>query len=147
MSPYPKASQKTYTYRRISVGATVFALIFTLCLPAGRILEPRVSKTDAWTKAEVKHITKLIWNKTDREWRCLDLLNIQESQWDWKSRNPRSGAYGIAQALPPSKYNVISKDWRHNPITQVIWQKKYIEERYSGKPCYAWHHEQKRGWY
>jgi len=147
MSTNSKTSERIYTYRRISVGASCLALIFTLCLPAGRILEPGVSTKHEWTKAEVKRTTKLIWNTSEQEWKCLDQLNRHESQWNWKIRNHRGGAYGIPQALPPTKYNVISTDWKTNPITQVVWQKKYIESRYSGKPCYAWHHEKKRGWY
>ena len=110
-------------------------------------MEPRVSKAHVWTKAEVKKITKLIWGTSDKEWKCLDQLNRQESQWNWHARNHRGGAYGIPQALPPIKYNVISTDWKTNPITQVVWQKKYIESRYAGHPCYAWHHEKAKGWY
>ena len=110
-------------------------------------MEPRVNTVHEWSKAEIKRTTKYIWSTSNKEWKCLDALNTHESQWNWHARNHRGGAYGIPQALPPTKYNVISTDWKTNPITQVVWQKKYIETRYSGKPCYAWHHEQKKGWY
>jgi len=147
MPTNPQTSQRVYTYRRISVGATIATLIFTLCFPAGRIMEPRVNTADEWSKAEVKKITKKIWSTSGKEWQCLDALNTHESQWNWHSRNRKGGAYGIAQALPPTKYNVISTDWKANPMTKVVWQKKYLETRYSGKPCYAWKHERRRGWY
>ena len=105
-----------------------------------------------WTKSEVKRWTKLLWHTTPKQWKCLDQLNTQESQWSWTMRNSHGGAYGIAQALPPSKYEAISNDWRTNPMTQVVWQKKYIEVRYHdrhgvGIPCYAWKHELRKGWY
>src|SRR5213594_2390905 len=34
---------------------------------------------------------------------CLDALFEHESNWDPAATNPSSGAYGIAQALPPTK--------------------------------------------
>ncbi len=40
-------------------------------------------------------------------WRCLDTLWTRESGWSATAENPRSGAYGIAQALghgPTSQY-------------------------------------------
>lgn len=116
------------------------------------LLDPIEGHSNAhhWTKAEVKRWTKLLWHTSQAQWRCLDLLNKHESRWDYQavgSRTTLGRAYGIAQALPARKYNVISTDWKINPMTQVVWQKKYIETRYSGMPCYAWKHEQRRGWY
>jgi hypothetical protein len=80
----------------------------------------------------------------------LDKLNIQESLWNYRSTGALTTlgrAYGIAQALPASKMASVGLDYKSNPITQIIWQKKYIDSRYSGKPCYAWKHEVQRGWY
>lgn len=144
----------TETDKKIRVLQRVFAIC--ACILAGMIflaptplLDPVKGHSEAhkWTKTEVKHWTKLLWHTNTEQWKCLDKLNTHESQWSWTMRNPRGGAYGIAQALPPTKYNVISTDWKANPMTQVVWQKKYIETRYSGKPCYAWKHEKVRGWY
>ena len=36
---------------------------------------------------------------TGPEWNCLDWLWNRESGWTRKAENPKSGAYGIAQAL------------------------------------------------
>jgi hypothetical protein len=136
------------TYRRVLAGGTCVILILGLGTPGRGTLEPVVEGTaHVWTKAEVKYWTKLLWHTTEQEWKCLDQLNRKESQWNWLIRNSHGGAYGIAQAKPASKYAVISKDWKTNPMTQVIWQKKYIESRYQGHPCYAWKHEKKRKWY
>jgi len=137
------------------LSATLVALILIL---GGIVIAPfsplkaelRASDGYVWTKAEVKRWTKILWHTSRAEWKCLDDLNMQESKWDYQAEGDKTTlgrAYGVAQALPASKYEYISKDWRTNPMTQVVWQKKYIELRYKGKPCYAWKHEKKHGWY
>ncbi|MDO5752177.1 MAG: lytic transglycosylase domain-containing protein, partial [Arthrobacter sp.] len=57
-----------------------------------------------------------------------------------------SGAYGIAQALPPGKYGEAGSDWLTNYQTQITWGLGYIKNRY-GSPCGAWGHSQSVGWY
>jgi hypothetical protein len=135
----------------------IFTLTLVLIL-SGVVIAPfspikpdlRASDGYVWTKAEVKRWTKILWHTSKAEWKCLDDLNMQESKWDYQAEGDKTTlgrAYGVAQALPASKYEYISKDWRTNPMTQVVWQKKYIELRYFGKPCLALRHELKRGWY
>jgi hypothetical protein len=68
---------------------------------------------------------------------CLDTLWQHESDWDPSAKNPTSGAYGIAQALPAAKMASTGKDWMSNPITQVSWGLDYIDTRY-GSACNAW---------
>jgi len=80
------------------------------------------------------------------QFQCLNLLWTRESQWNYRASNPSSGAFGIAQALPGSKMNVVGADWRTNPVTQIKWGLNYISERY-GTPCGAWAHSQQTGWY
>jgi len=81
-----------------------------------------------------------------RQLRCLDRLWTRESGWNHLSRNPHSGAYGIPQALPPTKMADAGDDWETNPRTQIIWGLRYIARRY-GTPCRAWKHFKKKGWY
>lgn len=71
-----------------------------------------------------------------RQLNCLDTLWYNESGWDPFVANSSSGAYGITQALPPGKMASAGKDWRTNPITQVVWGLGYIKSRY-GTPCAA----------
>ncbi|GAB3562938.1 hypothetical protein GCM10027405_16770 [Arthrobacter alkaliphilus] len=78
--------------------------------------------------------------------RCLNSLWIQESSWMTDATNPSSGAYGIAQALPPDKYYSAGSDWLTNYRTQVEWGLGYIRDRY-GSPCNAWQHEMGFNWY
>jgi hypothetical protein len=72
----------------------------------------------------------------DDQYSCLNRLWTRESHWNYQAHNYRSGAHGIAQALPASKMEVISSDWRTNPVTQIRWGLRYIEARYS-TPCKA----------
>jgi hypothetical protein len=77
---------------------------------------------------------------------CLNKLWNKESNWRTKAANPSSGAYGIPQALPGKKMASVAADWRTNPVTQIKWGLGYIKNRY-GKPCNAWAHSQRTGWY
>ena len=73
----------------------------------------------------------------ERQFGCLKSLWTRESHWNYKAHNRRSGAFGIAQALPAGKMGMISTDWKTNPVTQIRWGLHYIEARYS-TPCNAW---------
>jgi hypothetical protein len=70
----------------------------------------------------------------------------RESRFDHKATNSSSGAYGLGQALPPEKMDIVGADWRVNPMTQLKWVAKYIEERY-GSPAEALAHHDDMGWY
>jgi hypothetical protein len=74
------------------------------------------------------------WNNSQAS--CLNQLWDRESHWNYKAHNYRSGAHGIPQALPANKMDVISTDWRTNPLTQIRWGLKYINSRYK-TPCAA----------
>ncbi|MDQ0259671.1 septal ring factor EnvC (AmiA/AmiB activator) [Sinomonas atrocyanea] len=80
------------------------------------------------------------------EYGCLVNLWNKESSWMTDATNPSSGAYGIAQALPPSKYSTAGSDWLTSYQTQITWGLGYIRDRY-GSPCGAWAHEVANNWY
>ena len=80
------------------------------------------------------------------EYTCLVSLWTRESNWLTDATNPYSGAYGIPQALPPSKYATAGSDWLTNYRTQITWGLGYIRSRY-GSPCAAWGHSESHGWY
>jgi hypothetical protein len=83
---------------------------------------------------------------TEKEYKCLNQLWTKESNWNYKSRNKKSGAHGIPQALPASKMNVVSTDWRTNPVTQIRWGLRYISIRYE-TPCKALAKHKRSNWY
>lgn len=77
---------------------------------------------------------------------CLAQLWTKESNWLTTATNPYSGAYGIAQALPPGKYSSAGSDWLTSYRTQIEWGLGYIRGRY-GSPCGAWNHSAANNWY
>ena len=84
---------------------------------------------------------------TSGQWTCLRILWTRESHWNYKARNSKGGAYGIAQAYPASKMASISNDWKTNPATQIRWGLKYIKLRYDNNACWALRKSYTRGWY
>ena len=95
----------------------------------------------ARTVPGAKYVTRTIMKEDykwgDSQFTCINRLWSKESHWNYKAHNYRSGAHGIAQALPASKMEVIATDWRTNPVTQIRWGLRYISMRYS-TPCKAW---------
>lgn len=82
---------------------------------------------------------------TGAQWDALDKIFTRESGWNNTAENA-SGAYGIAQALPATKYPVMGRKPISNPAAQIMWGCDYIKERY-GDPVTAWAHELSAGWY
>lgn len=74
---------------------------------------------------------------------CLIRLYGKESAFNPKAIGNEDGikkAYGIPQLKNP-----IIKDLSANK--QIDYGMKYIDHRYDGKPCKAWAHSQRKGWY
>ncbi len=94
------------------------------------------AKTRNGARAVGKLLAKENYGWTGKQWTCLDKLWIKESQWTYTSHNKRTGAHGIPQAYPATKYEYMGSDWRKNPVTQIMWGLRYIDIRY-GTPCRA----------
>ncbi|WP_433600781.1 transglycosylase SLT domain-containing protein [Nocardia sp. CA-135953] len=77
---------------------------------------------------------------------AFDAVITHESGWDVFAINPKSGAYGLGQALPAEKMQTHGADWRFNPLTQIRWTYDYMNERY-GSPNGAWAFWQTHHWY
>ncbi|MFF2557925.1 transglycosylase SLT domain-containing protein [Nocardia sp. NPDC058058] len=77
---------------------------------------------------------------------AFDQIISHESSWRVFAVNPASGAYGLAQALPAHKMGAEGPDWIFNPLTQLRWAYKYMNERY-GSPMAAWAFWQEHNWY
>ena len=108
-------------------------------IPGGAVNDPAGAKAYAASRLAARG-----WDQGQVQ--CLNQLWERESNWRTNATNPYSGAYGIAQALPPSKYGETGSDWLTNYQTQIEWGLGYIRNRY-GSPCGAWNHSQSVGWY
>lgn len=88
------------------------------------------------------------WGWTGSDWSALVALWNQESGWNQFAKNPSSGAYGIPQALPPTKMPAEAQEAGGSSVTaQIIWGLNYIRQRY-GDPDTAWGGYYPRGgWY
>jgi cell wall-associated NlpC family hydrolase len=80
------------------------------------------------------------------QWSAFNSIEMAEAGWNYKATNPSSGAYGLAQALPASKYASAGSDWKTSGDTQLQWMMGYIQQRY-GDPNAAWAFHQKNNWY
>ena len=90
---------------------------------------------------------------TGAQWICLDWLWNRESGWSRTAENPKSGAYGIAQALGHGPTNQYPAGPANPPTSsaraQIAWGLGYVANPPYGThtPCQAWGHEQTYGWY
>jgi hypothetical protein len=94
------------------------------------------AKTPKGARSVGKAMAKSKYGWGDKQYTCLNTLWTKESRWNYRSRNKVTGAHGIPQAYPATKYESIGSDWRTNPITQMSWGLKYIKVRYQ-TPCKA----------
>jgi len=120
------------------LAATASGAIFSsdLALVSTVSRQVELARTPLGAKKVAKSILLDEYGFSEKEYKCLNSLWTKESNWNYKARNKNSGAHGIPQALPASKMNVVSTDWRTNPVTQIRWGLRYISIRYE-TPCKA----------
>ena len=123
-----------------NVDASTMALLSLAIRQVELAREPHGAKLVA--KALIAE--KYQWD--EEQYSCLNKLWTKESHWNYKARNKVSGAHGIPQALPATKMEIVGTDWRTNPVTQISWGLKYINERYDS-PCKAWSKFKRSRWY
>jgi hypothetical protein len=120
------------------LAATASGAIFSseLALVSSVSRQVELARSPLGAKKVAKSILLNEYGFSEKEYKCLNRLWSKESNWNYKARNKSSGAHGIPQALPASKMNVVSTDWRTNPVTQIRWGLRYISIRYE-TPCKA----------
>ena len=135
-SPIESASA---LYGSIDLAATPVGGMFSsdLALVSSISRQVEMARTSAGARKVAQDILAQEFGFNQAQFACLNKLWTKESHWNYKARNKRSGAHGIAQASPASKMNVIATDWRTNPVTQIRWGIRYITMRYD-TPCKAW---------
>ena len=126
-------------YGSIDLAATPLGAIFSsdMALVSAISASVEMARTQIGAKKVAQVILTQEYGFDDSQFTCLNSLWTKESHWNYKAHNYRSGAHGIAQALPAEKMSVIATDWRTNPVTQIRWGIRYITMRYD-TPCKAW---------
>ena len=117
--------------------ASLSTQISEMALVANISAQVEMARSIVGAKKVAKTIMSNEFSWGDDEYACLNRLWTKESHWNYKAHNNRSGAHGIPQALPAVKMEIISTDWRTNPVTQIRWGLRYIDIRYE-TPCQAW---------
>ena len=135
-------------YGSIDLAATPVGAVFSsdLALVSSISRQVEMARSIVGAKKVAKIILTEEYGMNDSQFSCLNSLWTKESHWNYKAHNPRSGAHGIAQALPAEKMSVVATDWRTNPVTQIRWGLRYITMRYD-TPCKAWSHFKAKRYY
>ena len=135
-------------YGSIDLAATPVGAIFSseMALVSSISLQVEMARTIVGAKVVAQSILTDEYGMNDGQFTCLNKLWTRESHWNYKAHNYRSGAHGIAQALPAEKMSVVGTDWRTNPVTQIRWGIRYITMRYD-TPCKAWSHFKRANYY
>ena len=131
------ADSKNLTVSKSPDAASLSAAISEMALVAGISAQVEMARSITGAKTVTKSIMNTDYSWGDDQYTCLNRLWTKESHWNYKAHNYRSGAHGIPQALPAIKMEIISTDWRTNPVTQIRWGLRYIDIRYE-TPCQAW---------
>ena len=122
-------------YSQIDFAQSLFAS--EMALVASVTQQVEMARTPTGAKIVARQIMLSEYNWGSYQFECLNRLWTKESHWNYKAHNYKSGAHGIPQALPANRMDIISTDWRKNPVTQMRWGLRYIEIRYEN-PCKAW---------
>ena len=128
-------SEGAALYTQLDKKADLFASQMALAAAVSQQVEAARTIIGAKKVAKAIALTEYAWGED--QYLCLNRLWTKESHWNYKARNKRTGAHGIPQAYPATRMDVVSTDWRTNPVTQIRWGLRYIEARYDN-PCKAW---------
>ena len=128
-------SEDAPLYSQLDFAQSLFASEMALVATVTRQVE--LARTPSGAKYVARQIMLTEYNWGSYQFQCLNRLWTKESNWNYKAHNPRTGAHGIPQALPANRMEIISTDWRKNPVTQMRWGLRYIDIRYE-TPCKAW---------
>ena len=131
------SESKNLTVSSNPPAASLASQMSEMAIVAGISQQVEMARSIVGAKKVAKTIMSSEFAWGDDQYSCLNRLWTKESHWNYKAHNYRSGAHGIAQALPAVKMEVISSDWRTNPVTQIRWGLRYINMRYDD-PCGAW---------
>lgn len=130
-------TSKNFSVTSIGPMVSLSSQLSEMAIVADISRQVEMARTVSGAKKVAKALMKSKYSWGNGQYECLNSLWKKESHWNYRAHNYRSGAHGIAQALPAVKMEVISSDWRTNPLTQITWGLHYIDLRYE-TPCAAW---------
>jgi hypothetical protein len=140
--------QVVYTFLIVTLSVAINNKIF-----GGVPIQPLPNKHIAGTVVAFhenkyqQHAIELLTRRGQLEsWSCLYTLWTRESNWNPKSLNRKSGAYGIAQFMPET-WALVKEKKTSNGFKQVEAGLKYIDRKYGGNICKALGSNLSRGWY
>jgi len=136
LPPIHSDDAKSLTVASNPAAGSLASQIAEMAVVASISQQVEMARTIDGAKLVAKQIMSNEYSWDGRQVGCLNKLWDRESHWNYKAHNYRSGAHGIAQALPAVKMEIISDDWRTNPVTQIQWGLHYISLRYN-TPCTA----------
>jgi len=136
LPPIHSDDAKSLTVASNPAAGSLASQIAEMAVVASISQQVEMARTIDGAKLVAKQIMNTEYSWSDGQVGCLNKLWDRESHWNYKAHNYNSGAHGIAQALPAIKMEIISDDWRTNPVTQIQWGLHYISVRYN-TPCAA----------
>jgi hypothetical protein len=142
----PESTDAVYGGFSLKASAKKSLFSSELALVSTMSKQVEMARTPLGAKKVAKDILYNEYGFKHVQYACLEKLWTEESNWRYKAHNKRSGAHGIAQALPANKMDVVSTDWRTNPVTQIRWGLRYISIRYE-TPCKALAKHKRSNWY
>lgn len=112
----------------------------------GTHIASELANTAGPLQAIARRMIEQRWGEA--QWPYFNDLVQRESGWDPSAVNPTSGAAGLAQALPPSKYPPGAWPYtgKESAIKQLQWMVGYVAERY-GTPAGAIAFHNANNWY
>jgi hypothetical protein len=100
-------------------------------------ITPATATTTLIKEIEIYKLYTHIKVSNSKEYRCIELLWTKESNWNPRSKNKKSSAFGIPQLL---------KLTTTDPYLQIDAGIKYIRSRYSNG-CNAYEFFKVKGYY
>jgi len=99
--------------------------------------EEKIAQLALQNPKQYAQIAIKAYNWNTNQFVCLSKLWDKESNWNHKSDNPHSSAFGIAQML---------RETAKHPKKQIDNGLRYIKHRYDN-PCNGWKFWQRHRWY
>lgn len=111
---------------------------------------PPVEETTGVNPVEALTAERIGWLQeagiAESDWAYVNFIVTKESSWNYKAVNAQTSATGLPQSIPSYWRDTWAEDFKDNPVSQLKWQKWYIEDRY-GSYAKAFEFWKRNNWY